>query len=1002
MSDSPLNFLQASVRANELVANNRLGIGTHTQTAPLHVKAAAAEIRLEDGENNGQVTETALKISADGGVTSFQSGTSFTDGTTGEFKFQNMGATNTYMTVNSDEVAISGNVHVGTANLFVDTTTGRVGVGVTELTSTFEVAGNTATQQYPPVELSNYHKYVTNHGVFRITASGYGNASYNAPHYVFDRFDNPFSLTNLNYWEVGVSYSSSTGLYSGDKTTTTTDGTTYSGEWIQLELPYAILLKNTHIYHRYSQASPTWELLRLPQQGAILGSNSGYEWETIYTFSSLTHTGLQPTNINVDTTKYYKTIRLVTTAISAGSDTLNIGQWRLFGTPAPSSLEDGHLTLGKALTMPRVSGHPAGAETPRAGSLILHFDTTVSTVASEGSVVDTSGNRRNGIFYNNTSYSSTDRAFVFDGTDDYIKVFSTGVSGDYVHSISFWIYNNNHNTNPFWIGENVDGKRINIYLPTSGIDYSFRGDTVSTTTLPPINRWWHLAVTYNGTQGISGRKIYIDGVEQTTVHTGTAAALNITNSVMYLGTNYNQGADLDGKMSNIKIWKVALTAEEVAAEYALGRSGKSLNITDTAMCLGGRLPRAQLDVRGSAVFDGIVGIGVTPASRLELKPSLIYNGETSASFIDATMGCLGLRAANNSNARWNLVVHENNDLYFLYTTSGSGGWGVSGYLMDNSAVNQIDFTGQHRSFIDGVPYSQYTGLEGLIVSANKNKYYDIDKNLTAGSNAIQISQSLPLVSLSSVAKDKACFGVISGSEDPERREYAQGSFVSVTEKQVGDTRAFINSVGEGAIWVTNVNGPLESGDYITTSNVAGYGMRQDDDVLHNYTVAKITMDCDFAPATQPVQVIKKEISNVNYWVETTYSNVALEEYSDLAEENRRTVTTTWYTNGDGDITLAEYSNLAPGTQSVYSEIESVTYQKIERKETTTEQEGWTLEVREELVNALDEHGQLQWEDHPTETEKAYKIRYLTADGVITDEANAVHIAAFVGCTYHCG
>jgi len=41
-------------------------------------------------------------------------------------------------------------------------------------------------------------------------------------------------------------------------------------------------------------------------------------------------------------------------------------------------------------------------------------------------------------------------------------------------------------------------------------------------------------------------------------------------------------------------------------------------------------------------------------------------------------------------------------------------------------------------------------------------------------------------------------------------------------------------------------------------------------------------------------------------------------------------------------------------------------------------------------------------DHPTETEKAYKIRYLDADGNITDEANAVHTAAFVGCTYHCG
>jgi hypothetical protein len=311
-----------------------------------------------------------------------------------------------------------------------------------------------------------------------------------------------------------------------------------------------------------------------------------------------------------------------------------------------------------------------------------------------------------------------------------------------------------------------------------------------------------------------------------------------------------------------------------------------------------------------------LGIGYTaPESKLDLRNTVIYNGETGASFNPGTMGLLEFRAANTDATRWNMTVHENNDLYFLCRTSGSALWHKTGYLMDNTDVSNITFTGQHRSFIDGMSYTEYDNLEGLIVSANKNKYYDVDENITTGANAIQISQSLPLVSVSSKEKDKACFGVISGSEDPESREYVQGSYVSVIRKQKGDTRAFINSVGEGAIWVTNINGPLESGDYITTSNVAGYGMKQESDSLKNYTVAKITMDCDFSPVTQPIQNIKKD---------------------------------------------------------------------------------------ETGENTLDEHGQIQWEDHPTETEKAYKIRHLDANGVITDEVNGVHTAAFVGCTYHCG
>jgi hypothetical protein len=227
--------------------------------------------------------------------------------------------------------------------------------------------------------------------------------------------------------------------------------------------------------------------------------------------------------------------------------------------------------------------------------------------------------------------------------------------------------------------------------------------------------------------------------------------------------------------------------------------------------------------------------------------------------------------------------------------------------------------------------------------------------------------------------------------------------VTVSQKETGDTRVYINSVGEGAMWVVNTADALESGDYITTSNVAGYGQKQDSEFLANYTVAKITMDCDFNPVTQPIQIIKKELSNVNYWVKTTVSNVSLEEYSNLAEDVRTTTTEIYYSNEDGEITTDKYNTLESNVQSTYTELTRTIHQEISIKESKTEQEGSTLEVRQELMNVLDEHGQLQWEDDPSgATERAYKIRYLDANGNITDEANAVHIAAFVGCTYHCG
>tara|TARA_B100000401_G_scaffold419688_1_gene344524 strand:+ start:268 stop:4335 length:4068 start_codon:yes stop_codon:yes gene_type:complete len=350
------------------------------------------------------------------------------------------------------------------------------------------------------------------------------------------------------------------------------------------------------------------------------------------------------------------------------------------------------------------------------------------------------------------------------------------------------------------------------------------------------------------------------------------------------------------------------------------------------------------------------------------------NGSTLIAKLYSSMG--------SSRAKW-IYYHSSTSYWQVGQVHGSESGSSSddfkffwkndmkAYIDASDGTVEINFTGQHRTFIDGVPTSKSGDFVGLIVSANKNKYMKMSKGVEMGSNAITINESLPLVSLSTVAHDKACFGVISDAEDSETRKNSFGSLVTISNKEEGDTRVHINSVGEGAIWVTNISGPLESGDYITTSNVAGYGQKQDDDVLHNYTVAKITMDCDFDPVTQPIQIIKRELSEVNYWVNTTYENVSEEEYSNLTDEDRRII--------DG------------------------IYQKIIKLESKTEEEGYELEVRQELVNVLDEHGEIQWEDDPSgDTEKAYKIRYLDADGNITDQANAVHIAAFVGCTYHCG
>jgi hypothetical protein len=395
---------------------------------------------------------------------------------------------------------------------------------------------------------------------------------------------------------------------------------------------------------------------------------------------------------------------------------------------------------------------------------------------------------------------------------------------------------------------------------------------------------------------------------------------------------------------------------------------------------------------------GTVGIGTTnPIQKLEVYGSIYTRngyGNAGRVLLGRSDGSplLQITSGGLGNAGTNDLI--------LYNASGSGpisflgnfdsdadkrhGYWSAGSLYAEYAIDDynasVNFTGQHRTLIKGVCSNVSNVYEGLIVSACNDEYIRMLGGVAVGAEAITINESLPVVSFSNIAYDKKCFGVLSSSEDPEKRETRYGNFVQKLIKERGDTRVFINSVGEGGIWVVNTNGSIESGDFITTSNVAGYGQKQDSEFLANYTVAKATMNCDFKPKTQPKKVLLKELGDVTYYcrrreIEKNLFDIMLE-------------------NGQTNYTI---ETLEDGTLKYFKHTEMTDLPD------EGDEESWETEVRQEMVNALDEHGQLQWEDDPSgATEKAYKIRYLDANGVETDEANAVHKAAFVGCTYHCG
>ena len=233
---------------------------------------------------------------------------------------------------------------------------------------------------------------------------------------------------------------------------------------------------------------------------------------------------------------------------------------------------------------------------------------------------------------------------------------------------------------------------------------------------------------------------------------------------------------------------------------------------------------------------GNVGIGTMSAvSRLHVKAQ---NNDPVGNIDVLSDRAITIEGANSTET-WGLGMNNtSNEFIFTY------GLEQKGYLNNEGNVAQIDFTGQHRtqfSVNNGDIIVNISNYMGLIVSSTGE--YCGNK---------EMNEAIPCIALANTNNDKKVFGVISDAEDPNStsRKFLLGTFGTVIPKEEGDDRVIINSLGEGCIWVCDVNGALENGDYITTTEFAyGYGVKQDDDLLHNYTVAKITEDEDFSDMT---------------------------------------------------------------------------------------------------------------------------------------------------------
>lgn len=178
------------------------------------------------------------------------------------------------------------------------------------------------------------------------------------------------------------------------------------------------------------------------------------------------------------------------------------------------------------------------------------------------------------------------------------------------------------------------------------------------------------------------------------------------------------------------------------------------------------------------------------------------------------------------------------------------------------AVNGYDF------------YADGAGVNGPFTGAHDVLYLNGDE-VELGDIVVDIecisrfgwSNTIFSVARSSVAMQRAALGVISTLQGPLSgiipAAFTEEISYVVTDPELGDETprravspeyealkmlyqcATANAVGEGQMNVVGEGGDISAGDLIVTSSVPGKGMRQADDLVRSYTVARAREACTF-------------------------------------------------------------------------------------------------------------------------------------------------------------
>ncbi len=385
-------------------------------------------------------------------------------------------------------------------------------------------------------------------------------------------------------------------------------------------------------------------------------------------------------------------------------------------------------------------------------------------------------------------------------------------------------------------------------LPTSGAS---QGDVAFLTTDNKLYR-------YTGTQWT----LEVNGTDITdnSIRTAKIVANQITTGLLATGAvSTDQLAA--GAVSADKIAANAITAEKIAVNSVAANKISVTSLSSVSNVLGDISSGGSFSTNGRGATNGGVQLG--------LLSDTIAGFASNVPMINMAAQATQVTIQTANLQRDSKATNTSGTIAFLSQASGQDGTkhsiraqnttaGTSVVCGADSTAYDVVADGKGRMFAAN-GFQTFTGAHLAFVA----KTQTLNVGDIVVDDAVKIRESINTVitsiQQSTTSNDKKAVGIYTGDRFAyNEMEIMTGFLQSLPMNEVLELSQYdcimMNSLGEGQVNVCGENGNIEKGDLITTSNTTGKGMKQADDIIRNYTVAKAREDVIFSSASDTAMI----------------------------------------------------------------------------------------------------------------------------------------------------